>query len=247
MRTLRSLLISIPVIVLPLTSLATRPAVAAQLGPADATEHLAKARAVDAKCRYLSEADHAELSEFTARAEIAVAAIEGVEAAGGAVKTGKLAGELMACTPESETLVRSSLDAGRQATRAAATRQPAPQPEPRALLRADPNDTQIIGGIGNLAGPGSRDLFDASQSRGSLARYRQEATAYYLELRCRTLSGRQVREFWNRIVDAHAAMVRAHGGRRVARAQAEAEDMAAERPCGGRSASFIEAAFLNLR
>lgn len=233
-------------------SVAVEPALAQQLGPADATEHLAKARAVDAKCRYLSETDHEELAGYTARAEVVVASRQGVTVASGAVKAGKLAGELMDCGGDSETLVRSALDAGRQASRnARAAPQPAAQqaPEPQTLVRAEPHESQVIGGMGGSqeARQGSYSIFEASQSRGSLARYQHDATAYYLELRCRHLRDRQVRVFWDQIVRAHENMVRTYGGRRVRRAVAEAEAMAARRPCGPQSASFISSAFARMR
>lgn len=249
MNTVKPLLISIPLILV-WALLLTKPAFAEQLGPADATEHLAKARATDAKCKFLAETDHEELSGYAARAEVVVASKEGVDVATSAVKTGELAGEVMPCNPDSERLVRSSLDAGRQAassSRSAAVAEP--ESEPRAPARLDPNASQIIGGIGNdaEARPGSYSLFEASQSRRSLARYRHEATAYYLELKCRHLRDRQVREFWDMIVLKHEAMLQAYGGRRVMRARMEAENVAARRACGPQSASFIGSAYAGMR
>ncbi len=251
MSTPKLLLLSIP-LVLAWTLLLSKPAPAAPLGPVDATEHLAKARATDAKCHFLAETDREELSGYAARAEVVVASKEGVDVARSAVKTGELAGQVMPCTTDSEKLVRSSLEAGRQAaqsSRSGAVAERAPEPEPQAPQRLDPNASQIIGGLGNEAEarPGAYSLFEASQSRRSLARYQHEATAYYLELRCRHLRNRQVREFWDRIVAKHQAMLQAYGGRKVMRAQAEAEAVAARRPCGPQSASFIDSAYAGMR
>ena len=161
-------------------------------------------------------------------------------AASGAVRTGRLAGELVDCAPESETLVRETLAAGRRAMQAAMAA-PAKEPEKEESR----NEAQILGAMGDDME--TRSLTDPARSENSLARYRNEATAYYLELRCRSLSSRAVRDFWRRIVARHEAMISIHGGPRVVRARIEAERTAKRRSCGGSSESFIAGAYENMR
>lgn len=232
------LLISLPILALPwLFPLA--PVQAQDFGPAEATEHLAKARALDAKCRYLSEADHDELSDYVAKAEIVVANDQGVEAASSAVRMGKLTGEQMNCAPEGEEMVRATYAAGKQAMEAAKAAPAKEEPKPKR------NQAQILGAMSDDQME-MRSPADPARSESSLARYRNEATAYYLELRCRSLSSREVRDFWRRIVSRHEAMISAYGRAPVVRARVEAERMAGRRPCIG-SGSFIESAYANMR
>jgi hypothetical protein len=233
-------LISLPILALPWLFPLT-PVQAQDFGPAEATEHLAKARALDAKCRYLSEADHNELSDYVAKAEIVVANDQGVEAASSAVRMGKLTGEQMNCAPEGEEMVRATYAAGKQAMETAnaapAKEEPAPQKKR--------NQAQILGAMSDDQLE-MRSPTDPARSENSLARYRNEATAYYLELRCRSLSNREVRDFWRRIVSRHESMISAYGRGPVVRARVEAERTAARRPCIG-SGSFIESAYANMR
>lgn len=234
------LLISLPILALPLASVA-QTARAQDFSPAQATEQLSRAAAIDGKCRYLSEADHDELSDYVAKAEVVVARADGAETASSAVRTGKLAGEQTNCEPESERLVKETLDAGRRAMQAAMAQPPAKQ----AKRQENRNQAQILGAMAD--DQQTQSLTDPARSGNSLARYRNEATAYYLELRCRSLSNRQVRDFWKRIVARHESMIAAYGPASVVRARVEAERLAQRRSCGGGSGSFIASAYSNMR
>ena len=234
------LLISLPLFALPLVSSAQL-AHAQDFSPAQATEQLARASAVDGKCRYLTDADREELADYVAKAEVVVARADGVETASSAVRTGKLAGEQGNCAPESEQLVKETLDAGGRAMQAAMAQAPAKQ----AKRQENRNQAQILGAMGD--DQQTQSLTDPARSGNSLARYRNEATAYYLELRCRSLSNRQGRDFWKRIVARHEAMITAYGPASVVRARVEAERLAQRRSCEGNSGSFIASAYSNMR
>jgi hypothetical protein len=123
----------------------------AETPPAEmASEMLARAQAVDIKCNYLKAADRDTLSKLVARAEIALANRETVEATKATMLRGRESGKTAACSSTENEQVFNILNAAKQATNADDTNpavaqavEPAPSmasPEPQqaAILAPEP-------------------------------------------------------------------------------------------------------------
>ena len=90
----------------------------AETSPAEqAAEMLARAQSVDMKCSYLNAADKDTLSNLVARAELALATRESVEATKTAMRSGHAAGLAASCSADEKQAVHSILGVARQATR----------------------------------------------------------------------------------------------------------------------------------
>jgi hypothetical protein len=175
---------------------------------------------------------------------MAAVRVLGVEQALKAVRDGKLQGELMSCGPESEELVRASLSASREAMAAVGTRtKPAPE-----VAEAQAQASDIVGSLNEPASGNDSAMRTVAigPSAVPLSLYRQETTAYYLELRCRHLPDRQTQDFWQRIVDLHHQAMSSHGGPAVSQAKQNAEASAARLPCGRESARLVRAAYAEI-
>ncbi len=216
---------------------------AAPMTPAQALRILAQARAMDAKCKFLGESGHMELSDYVAKAEVATAARQGVEAADGAMKSGERAGKASSCDPESGDLVTAALQAAREAMRQArsatrpAQRQAAARPVPARPRERDvrlvPHDKRKSALAAHVHPPKRKH----AAASGSIGRYVAMTSDYYLARRCKTLGYGQAMRLYQRVKSAHYALIRSAGAAAVARAKARAIAMAARRSCGARLAA----------
>ncbi|MDE2384194.1 MAG: hypothetical protein KGO53_06205 [Alphaproteobacteria bacterium] len=100
-----------------------------------AAEMLARAQSLDMKCSYLSAAQKDELSKLVARAELALANREPIEATKAAMQRGRDAGLAAACSADEKQSLTMLLNAAREAASAAAAE---PQAEPAAPVPATP-------------------------------------------------------------------------------------------------------------
>ncbi len=81
-----------------------------------AAEMLARAQSVDLKCSYLNGADKDALAQLVARAELALANRESVEATQAALQRGHASGAAVSCNASEKQAVTSILAAARQAS-----------------------------------------------------------------------------------------------------------------------------------
>ncbi|MFO0993334.1 MAG: hypothetical protein U1E67_15540 [Hyphomicrobiales bacterium] len=100
MAKLLNMLITLPVILVPVAILSVKPAGAEMVSPTEALEILAKSDAASSKCGVLMGQERAELKQYVARAEIAAARRMGPEEANGVVLSGRAAGKSVSCTGE---------------------------------------------------------------------------------------------------------------------------------------------------
>ena len=227
LRRLSQLLVTLPVLAIPLTALAVKPAMAAGAAE-EAVRILARAGAVNDKCGYLTSAERSELSRYEARAEIAAANQSSAKRATSAASAGAAEGRRAGCTGEAEADVRETLVAAREAVREADRRpsstevQQKPKAQPaKAASRSD----------------GGEPIRSGSKGLGFYARV---VGAYYLERECRSLSGRDAERFWEKIAELHKQTVRQNGKAAVARVMAQAERNARGSSCGESVEARIE-------
>ena len=221
------ILITLPLIVSPLSLLAGDPSHAATLSQADALRLLAKSKAADTKCNILGANEADELASYLARAEIAMAQRNSVEDTQSTIAVGKTLGSAASCDTATTDEVNGTLDAARRAM--------------AAVEEAESRDSQSLFRVK----PGRAKAEESAGSRMTVTveRYRQQAFAYYLERRCRHLPARQARSFWSSIVRQHGAALRRDGGRKVAAALRRAEASAESTPCGSESRRIVRAGY----
>jgi hypothetical protein len=221
------MLITLPLIVSPLSLLVGESAHGATLSQADALSLLAKSKAADTKCNILGPGEADELASYLARAEIAMTQRSSVEDTQGTIAVGKTLGAAASCDPATAEEVNGTLDAAR---RAMAAVEEAERRDSQSIFRSKPDKTKSKGDV-------------SSRMAVTVERYRQQAFAYYLERRCRHLSARQARSFWSSIVRQHEAALRRDGGRKVAAALRRAKASAEDTPCGSESRHIVRAGY----
>lgn len=224
-------LITLPLLAAPLWSLGLKPAAAEPASALEAVAILSEARAADAKCRHLSEAEHQELADYAAQAEIMGVARVSAGAAEAAVTAGKAKGQAALCDAETVEAIRSTLAAA-QAAMATARRLAVAEPLERPVARwpaAKSEDRRAI--VAPVPRP------------PALARYAARVTAYYAERRCRHLPHEDAKRFWIEIVRELRAALAAHGRRAVSSIMRRAEADAAALPCGVETASLVKARY----
>ena len=199
------LLLTLPLVVLSISTSTVRPALAASASE-EAVRILSRARAIDSRCSYLAASERNELQRYHARAEIAATSQISADAAKAANAGGKSESGGVACSPDAEADVRETLDAARQAI--ADTKHVAVAPVPLSRKRSE-----------------------AAPSGGSLGFYARTVRAYYLERECKSLGRADGDRFWRRIVDLHNSTVAANGKRAVAKVMANARNNAAGTSC----------------
>lgn len=230
MRTASKIIISLPLLAGAwMVGIGSMSAAVQDLRPSEAVELLARSEAIDVKCRYLGSAEHEELRDYVARAEVAVASQTSAARAGAAINKGSAAGKAAACGRESEITVRATMDAARRAISASrnAQRQAAKPSVQTASLRTN----------------------DPAASTGSkTARYARLAAAYYVERRCKHLSHAQAVDFWKRIVRMHKSVLSSHGPDALARAKSSAiAKSKSMRRCNSNSAKLVRASYRTIK
>jgi hypothetical protein len=210
--------------VLPVTSLAVKPALASTAAE-EAVRILSRAKAADRNCNVLSSSERSELSRYTARAEVAAASQSSAGAARSAAGTGTAEGKGASCTAATAADVRETLEAAREAV-AESSRQTAAAPakrrapETRAAQKAETAPTR--------------------SGSGGLGFYSRVVKAYYLERQCNSLSRYQVSRFYDRVITLHRETVAQSGKSAVNRAVRNAERHAANASCSANQLAQIE-------
>lgn len=228
-KTKLSVLVTLPLVVLPAVVSVASPARASGSPALEAVSILSRARASNDRCKFLSGSERAELSRYAARAEIASASQTSAGATRAAVAAGNAEGRGIACNAAAETDVRDTLAAAREAIAEsgdAAPRRPAP--ERRRVTRAS-------------AAPG--DDGRLPRAEGGLGFYGRVVSAYYLERECKSLGSARDTRFWRGIVEIHGDTVARFGKKAVAPLKARAEANARGTGCGPRVRERIADAY----
>ena len=99
--------------------------------------------------------------------------------------------------------------------------------------------------VSEIQSSAGKALGDTATCR-SLAEYRRQVFAYYVERRCEYLSRRGIRAFWVAIIREHRAALSAYGRPAVASTVRRAEARASEMECGAKGRQLVRAEYANL-
>ncbi|MFT3986195.1 hypothetical protein [Aestuariivirga sp.] len=212
------MLISLPILVLPLAGMSVNPAHAASPSE-EAVRYLARAQQTDSKCHFLSSPQRNELARYAARAQLAAASQMSSGAARNAASRGAAEGRAQPCTAATKSDVVDTLVAARTAVAAADRGQNTP----------------------TTAAPASNaSIALASGPRGGLKFYSGQVKAYYIERKCKHLSASQDRRYWQAIGDLHRETVARNGSASVAPVMRNAEASANSLSCGAATEAAVE-------
>ncbi len=236
MAKLRNLLITLPVIVVPVALLVARPAAAEMVSPTEALQILAKSDAASIKCGVLMSSERNELKQYVARAEIAAVRRLGPEEANATVATGRAAGKAVGCTPEATAEIYDALNAARVAV---AQAEGGRRTKPSLL----PNSRSV-----RLSNPATPVIVERQPAtpRGSLGRLQQVSTAYFIEKRCQFLSYSKAHGFWQSVLGAQSEAMAANTRSQVNSALKQARASAARISCDSRAARLVRSAYASL-
>ena len=220
---LTRIVIMLPVLAVPL---AASPAGAETVAAEQAVRLLARAKAADDKCQYLSAGLREELSGYLAKAEIAVARRSSPAEASTAIKVGRADGRSAPCNAATKADINDTLAAAREAI--------AEQDEPAAT---NPTAKKPAGGAA-VEPPGEAGV--------SVPVYARLVRSYYVERRCRHLPKSDQRRFWKSIVSLHQSALARNSGQAVAKAMRSAERQAKGVACNDASLALVEEGFAEI-
>jgi hypothetical protein len=211
------LLITLPILALPLAALATKPALAETVGLERALELLAKSVVVDNRCNVLTVSERDELSNYVAKAEVAAAEKTTVDVTRSALSAGQSQGLAATCGSGASDEVKETLTAARDAINAA-ERDNDRAAEPALAVAT-------------------------SAPRGSLSVYGRIIETYYLERRCTFLSRRKMNSFYKAVVRSHRAVILEFGKSAVSKVMKSAEARSNYQSCNRAGETRVKAGF----
>jgi len=213
-------LVTLPILVLPLTALAAKPAFAETVGIERALELLAKSTVIDGKCNILTMSERDELSTYVAKAEVAAAEKMSLEVTRSAFLEGKKQGQMAPCGNETSAEVKDTLTAARNAIRSA-QQETGVAAEPVVAVMARP-------------------------PKGSLSAYGRIIETYFLERRCTYLSRRKMNTFYKAVVREHRAAISEFGKGAVSKVMKSAEAHSNYQSCNGVGEARVKAGFAEI-
>ena len=210
-------LITLPILALPLASLASKPVLAETVGLERALELLAKSVVVDNRCNVLTLSERDELSNYVAKAEVAAAEKTTVDVTRSALSAGRSEGLATVCGSGASQEVVETLTAARDAINA-----------------AEQDDSAVAEPA--LAVP-------TPAPRSSLSVYGRIIETYFLERRCTFLSRRKMNSFYKAVVRDHQAVVSEFGKSAVSKVMKSAEARSNHQSCNGVGKARVKAGF----
>jgi hypothetical protein len=245
--------ITVPLLALPIIGVAPKVALAEISSPVQALELLAKRKEIDAKCHRLSPGERQELSDYVARAELAVVRRHSVADAQAAITIGKAKGAAAACDEAALSRVRETLSAARRAL--AGSPEPAAESEGGLVIEAKTSlsmrpslvEPETSAPPTEIEKPKLEAVVEQPKKHRLLERYRAAATAYYVERRCGHLPRREAQQFWNLIVERHNEVLARNKRRAVAATLQSALAEANTMMCGARSAALVRQEYAAVR
>ena len=211
-------LITLPILAMPLTALATKPALAETVGIERALELLAKSAVVDNKCNILSVSERDELSTYVAKAEIAATEKTTLKVARSALSAGKKQGQAATCGTEASYEVKQTLVAAREAINA-------------ALEESEPSEA-----VAAVQAP-------VPAAKNTLSAFEEVIEVYFLERRCTYLSKRKINLFYKAVVRNHGLAVSEFGKPAVSKVMKAAEARSNYQSCNGAGKARVKAGF----
>ena len=206
-----------------LTSFSTylcQQASAATFAAEQATEMLARAQAVQQKCKFLTASQNEELSRFVARAEIAMVSKSSTKSTKAIIANGRAQGQKAACSDIERTDILDILIAAQQAS--ARIKPPATKPvaveKPRLAVAAVKKPVP--------------ELVQKSIPTGNLSQYAQLTKRYYLARRCNSMSISSINSLYRNVVASHRNVVSNFGVPAVRNVMQQSEQRANQSSCG---------------
>jgi hypothetical protein len=236
MAKLLNMLITLPVIILPVLGLTPDPAAAEMVSPTEALQILAKSDAASAKCGILMGSERNELKQYIARAEIAAARRIGPEETNATVMSGRAAGKATSCTGAATAEIYDALNAARVAVAQADGGR-------RSKTTLFPKSRSVR--LTNSTPPVTIER-QAVAPLGSLGRFQQVSTAYFIEKRCRFLPYSRARDFWQSVLGAQSEAMAANSRNKVNAILKQARATAARTTCDSRAARLVRSAYASL-
>jgi hypothetical protein len=229
---------------------ATVHALAAPQSVIEATTLISQSYAINAKCNLLAEAEREELMDFLARAEIALAEQASVKIARDAINKGKSLGQAVSCDDSARQLVVSTLALARgaetqielqEAKIEPAEKEPPPvqaaaapltQPVALAVVQQDPVPKKPKKALAQPPKEKVQAQRQKKKAAPSLAQYAGVAEKYYVELKCRSMSGPAVKRLYANVLSNHRKAVAENGAAPVKAMLRAAEARAGAARCG---------------
>jgi len=236
MAKLLNMLIAIPVIIMPVAMIAAQPATAEMVSPGEALQIMAKSEAASVKCGVLMGSERNELKQYIARAEIAAAQRMGPAEANATVLSGRAAGKAVSCNGAAAAEIYEALNAARIAVAQADGGR-------RAKPSLFPKSRSVR--LSNSTAPVTLER-EPVRSRGSLGRFQQISTAYFIEKRCRFLPYSRARNFWQSVLGAQSEAMAANNRNQVNAALKQARATAARTACDAKAARLVRSAYASL-
>jgi hypothetical protein len=234
------MLISLPLLLLPLATLPMKSAFAETVGIERALELLAKSVAVDGKCKVLSAAERDELSRYASRAEISGAEKTSVEHTRAALETGKRAGLATVCNNQSRADVKDTLEAAREAIKTVAQNDTLTVPDTKVTSQKPVINGQKPTSVAISTNPGK------PAAPNKLSAYSRVTEAYFLERRCSYLTRQQIMSFYKAVVRNHLAAIARFGKAAVSSARRSAEVNANSQSCNGAGEARVKAGYAEM-
>jgi hypothetical protein len=256
MRLMNSLLhytITVPLLALPAAIALPKFALAGNPSPVQALELLATSKEIDAKCKQLSTGERQELSDYVARAEIAIARRTSAADAQSAITIGKAKGKAATCNEASQAQVRDMLTAAR---RAMANLPKRVAENGDGLVIEDKSTVPMRPSLDDQAPPlplaqpeqsAPKSFVKRFPGHNMLQSYGAAAMAYYVERRCNHLPYPQARAFWNLIVERHGEALANNKRRAVAATLHTAQARADAMSCGAQTAELVKQNYAAIR
>jgi hypothetical protein len=193
---------------------------AASVAAAKATEMLARAQAVQQKCKFLNATQQETLSSFVARAEIAMVSKSSTKATKSIIADGRAQGQKATCSDTERTDILDIINAAQQATAAAnpSLAKPASVKKPNVTILA--------------AKKSAPEPVQKRGPAGGLAQYAQLTKRYYLARRCNSMTANAINSLYRNVVATHRKVVSNFGVPAVRSIMQQSEQRANQSSCG---------------
>jgi hypothetical protein len=192
-----------------------------------ATQLLARSQVLDAKCKFLTNEEHDELSSLVAKAELALAHRTSIDITKQTLAAGRVQGQGATCNDSERADISNILSSARQAAAAAPKVEvvQSPLPKPKITLKAKRIKVALIAAVEAPKKP-------QVKMKSALLQYASITEKYYLARRCGSMSARQIQSLYSNVVDSHHAVLSDFGRNAVANVMQQSESKANELSCG---------------
>jgi hypothetical protein len=219
------------------------------VGADQAMVMLSKSQAVDIKCKFLSPAEHDELSNLVARAELSLAARASVQIASASLAKGRVLGQASSCSEADRVDLSTVISAAKTAVAQVAVQQPlepqvaAIQPvEPKVAVtqpmavppKAMPQKAAVIAKVKPAVPTPPKPVVlkkPMVAKPAGLAQYALVTQKYFLVRRCGTMNAQSINALYKDVLAIHRSSLQNFGRGPVADAMRRAEVQAKSQTC----------------